>query len=44
MPDETKFKCTLIAALALVCGEGEEDLPKGNDIFRAQFGDDNFLT
>lgn len=43
MPDETKIKCTLIAAFALVCVRGEEDLPRGNYIFRPQFSDDDLL-
>lgn len=43
MPDETKIKCTLIAASALVCVRGEQDLPRGNDIFRLQFSDYNLL-
>ncbi len=43
MPDETKIKCTLIAACAPVCARGEEDLPRGNDIFRPRFSDDDLL-
>lgn len=43
MPDETKIKCTLIAACTLACVRGEEDLPRGNDIFSLPFSDDNSL-
>lgn len=43
MPDETKIKCTLIAACTLACVRSEEDLPRGNDIFSQPFSDDNSL-
>lgn len=43
MPDETKIKFTLIAACTLACVRGEEDLPRGNDIFSLPFSDDNSL-
>lgn len=41
MPDETKIKCALIAACTVACVRGEEDLPRGNDIFSLPFSDDN---
>lgn len=41
MPDETKIKCALIAACTVACVRGEEDLPRGNDIFSLSFSDDN---